>query len=200
MPEIDHDHYWVCSAGCIDDRIGVNQAFRVAGLNTNSYIAIATREMITAGRGVVREVEVLSDEPVGFPTCIRCGAPALWKSGDERPTRKVPGLTAELLYQHSPAEPFVQFRGAYLPTALLVELLSRGWRRPSWYTSELTYPDDVDISALDTDTLVLPDLVVDGVWTPREECDAEREALIAICDAWGIPLAGPRRRTIEESM
>ena len=198
---IDHTKYWTCSARCVDGRVGVTQMFRIESVVVRSYGAAHPRNILTADRGSSSRVIESRDERLGFPKCEKCGAPALWVRGETMPVRRVDNLTAEVQYSHAPADPFVQFFGAYPTKELADELIAAGWKRPDWYSEDLRMPASYDLTHIETDTFDLPQPTDHkGRAVRRVECAKEIEALFAICESWGIPLAGPRKRTLAESM
>jgi hypothetical protein len=135
-------------------------------------------------------------EPRGAPRCSYCEASALWQEGEETPIRRIADLTAEMLYQHNEHVPFVQFRGAYVPSDLVDELVSCGWKRPDWYSADLSIPQEFLLDGLDTDTFELPYILRSEI----EAAEPMLTALRATCVKWGVPLAGPRRRTLAEQL
>jgi hypothetical protein len=196
--------HWTCSVGaaggCVDDPVPVNQTFHVNQVIVYSFDFATPRGLLGRGHGTAQRVVEEASERLGHVKCEYCGGPALWQGGEARPVRQVADLTGEVLHLGNRADLFVQFRGAYLPDELFKEFHSAGWRRPEWYDPADKIDDDYVTDTTETDTIDLPILYVRGVWVPRVECVKEIEALFAICEAWGIPLAGPRQRTLAESM
>ncbi len=200
MPE-----HWICSVGkaggCTDAPVNVAQTFHVATIEKHSFNHYTPRYLIQDNKSASIETLGWQVERLGNPKCECCGGPALWQAGEERPVRRVPDLEGELLHQGNPADLFIQFLGAYLPDELADVFLLAGWVHQDGWNKDLRIEDQYVGEFTLTDTLVLP-LQRDHERKPlpRVECAKEVEAMFAICQAWGIPLAGPRQRTLSESM
>ena len=194
------NNYWICSAGCEDGPVPVKVLFNVHSTVLHRFATKTPPDALLVTKSATHSTKSTTVEPLGAPRCEYCSAPALWQDDDTQPVRRVPNLTAELLHQHNPSDPFVQFSGAYPPEGLVAELIDNGWARPEWYSADLRFPDDIDLSGIETDTFELPPIYDGNTYVDRTECDDQVLALRTICTAWGIPLAGPRRRTLAESM
>jgi hypothetical protein len=149
---------------------------------------------------ISKEMLVCYVSPRGAPRCYSCRAPALWQDeGAEVPVRRVPGLTAEFIYSHSPESSWLQFFGVYITDDLMGQLAQLGWTEPE-FADEVRMPDDVLTPETETTTLNQPaGSALFGGQTPDEglpRLDATRR-ILAAC---GVPLAGPRMRTLAESM
>ncbi len=197
---------WICSAPCQRSRslpVAITVDFNETAV---VRLLFGPRVRVPEGKDVphggTRIVEQ-HREPAGPPLCSYCDSPALWQEGGETPIRRIAGLTAELLYQHNEHEPFVQFRGANIPEGLVAEIIAGGWVRPDWHNADLKIPAEFLRDDVDTDTFEMPVILGDdGLYVHRtgEAAAPLITALRTTCASWGIPLAGPRHRTLTESM